>query len=268
MLKFTHLFNFSLAGALIVPSIKQQMDSPKRIEQSIRATESSLDSLKTLEARLASGEYEAVQGVLDATEAPFGGARERDALLDRLRDEIGALNAQVELIDGQSPLPHLQVDPSTSVTQAELDRAPTVVPTTGLDESGRNELGNIWPPVVGGAPAPIRSEDDRYSFEPKGFTVDAVLQGRAYYRAGRYKEALTLLRSRVGDPSADYWIGRTYERLGQAREAKASYTAVMNNPESNPIIAERAKRDAEFLEWLVDFDRKVKDLRGPDGGAK
>ena len=38
MLKYTNLFNFGLAGALIVPSIKQQLDSPQRIEESLRST--------------------------------------------------------------------------------------------------------------------------------------------------------------------------------------------------------------------------------------
>jgi tetratricopeptide (TPR) repeat protein len=265
MLKYTNLFNFGLAGALIVPSIKQQLDSPQRIEQSLRTTESAISALETIETDLAAADYSAVERILASTEAPFGGERERSTLLDNLRREIGELNAKVEHIDNAPLLPHLSTDPTASLDATPNSAVETQVATTGLSDEGRAGLGNIWPPIVGGSASPVRTEDDRDAFEPEGFTVDAVLQGRAYYRAKRYEEALTLLRTRSGEPQADYWIGRTYERLGRTREAIASYTAVVNNTEATPAEADRAKRDREFLGWLVDFDRKVKDLRGPEG---
>ena len=73
MLKYTNLFNFGLAGALIVPSIKQQLDSPQRIEESLRSTESAISALETIESELAAADYSAVQRILASTEAPFGG---------------------------------------------------------------------------------------------------------------------------------------------------------------------------------------------------
>lgn len=265
MLKYTNLFNFGLAGALIVPSIKQQLDSPQRIEESLRSTESAISALEAIESDLAAADYGAVARILASTEAPFGGERERSMLLDSLRREIGELNSKVERIDNAPLLPHLSNDPTANLEPSLDGPVQTEVATTGLSEEGRVGLGNIWPPVLGGSASPVRTEDDRYAFEPDGFTVDAVLQGRAYYRAKRYEEALTLLRTRAGEPQADYWMGRTLERLGRTREAIAAYTAVVNNTESTPAEADRAKRDREFLDWLVDFDRKVRDLRGPEG---
>ncbi len=268
MLKFTNLFNFSLAGALIVPSMTQQMGSVAQIEESLYSTNQAIAALAEVETALAAGDYSAVQKILDATEAPIGAARERDALLDQLRNDIGRLSARVEHIDSAPILPHLDSDPTEDLSPEQLERVPSPVSTTGLTDEGRGELGNIWPPVPGGGASMVRTEGDRYEFEEEGFTVDAVLQGRAYYRAERYLEALTLLRTRQGSPDADYWIGRTFERLGRTREAMASYTAVINNTEASPGVSDRAKRDREFLEWLVNFDRKLKDLRGIEGGVK
>ncbi len=262
MLKFTYLINFGLAGALIIPSVTQKLGSVEQLEQSIADTEQAIESLKRLETGLHGGDYSAVEKILQSTARPFGGAPERSILLDRLRDEIGQLESKVELIEGPAVLPHLQHDPTEDLpTDVGTDNTAS---TVGLSQEGRDTLEEIWPPVPGTETPTVRKSGDRLRFEEDGFTVDALRQGRAYYRAGRYKEALRLIETRKGEPEADYWIGRCLERLERPKEAIAAYVAVEEALEAGPL-ADRAKADREFLEWLVSFDRKVKDLRGTSG---
>lgn len=260
MLKFTYLINFGLAGALIVPSLAQKMGSIEALDKAIFETDQALDELGALEAALRAGDYSAVQKVLRSTEEPFGAARERSILLDQLREEIGRLEAQVEKVDQRATLPHLLEDPTESV---DPEATPGGAPTVGLTQEGRDTLEGIWPPIPGSGTndTVAHKEGDRIKFEEEGFTVDALRQGRAYYRAGRFKEALRLIETRKGEPEADYWIGRCLERLDRTQEAIAIYASVEAAVAGGPL-ADRARSDREFLEWLIDFDRKVRDLRG------
>lgn len=262
MLKFTYLVNFGLAGALIVPSVAQKMGGIEALEDAIANTDRAIQNMTSLETNLLAGDYAAVKRVLDSTERPFGAARERSILLDRLRDEIGQLEAQAVRLDELSTLPHLQKDPTEPLAEET-----TNTPTVGLSQEGRDTLEEIWPPVPGIETPTVRKSGDRLKFEADGFTVDALRQGRAYYRAGRYLEALRLIQTRKDDPEADYWAGRCLERLDRAQEAVAAYAAVEAALESGPLF-ERAKADREFLEWLINFDRKIRDLRGEPGGSK
>lgn len=268
MLKFTYLVNFGMAGALILPSISQDLSSVGRLEESIRETDRALAQLSGIEKELEGNDYRGVAKILASTEEPFGGTREREALLDRLRMELGELNAKVERIELEPVLPHLLDDPTEELTPEDLSTVPGAVETTGLSDESRSELGNIWPPVISGAPSAVRTEDDRYTFESEGFTVDPVKQGRAYYRAGRYKEALRLFQTQPDNPDAQYWSARSHERLGNTREALASYSAVLESENATAVQLERAAQDRDFLQWLIDFDRKVKDLRGPGEGGE
>lgn len=268
MLKFTYLINFGLAGALIVPSMTQQLGSVEQLESSISNTDQAIAALTRLQERLQVGEYVAVEGILRATEQPFGDPRERSILLDRLRDEIGQLEATVQSVEMRATLPHTQEDPTKNLQPASPTGSATGSATTGLSQEGRDALEGIWPPVPGETSAVVRKTGEHISFEEDGFTVDAVRHGRAYYRAGRYAEALRLISTRKGEPVADYWAGRCLERLDRPQEALVAYLSVENNPNAEPADVARAKNDREFLEWLVDFDRKVKDLRGPQGEAK
>lgn len=261
MLKFTYLINFGLAGALIVPSVAQKMGSIEHLESAIANTDRAIENLALLETDLQAGDYSAVRQVLESTESPFGGAQERSVLLDRLRDEIGQLEAQVEKIDERATLPHLQEDPTEKI---DVDTPSGQTPTVGLSQQGRDTLEEIWPPVPGSDTTAVRKSGDRLKFEDEGFTVDALRQGRAYYRAGRFKEALRLIETEKGNPEADYWIGRCLERLDRTQEAIAAYAGVEAAVESGPL-ADRARADREFLEWLINFDRKVRDLRGESG---
>jgi tetratricopeptide (TPR) repeat protein len=264
MLKFTYLFNFGLVGALIVPAALQG-GGIEQMERSLRSTEQALASLEGLEQRLATGDYAGVAAILGATEAPLGEARERSQLLDTLRREIGELEQRVQDVELPDVLAHLRADPTVGMP-ADSQGAPAVA-TTGLSPEERADVGNIWPPIVGSNVPAARKTGEYHTLEGEGFTVDAVLQGRAYYRAKRYKEALRLFATREGQPEADYWMGRCYERLERSPEAVAAYTRVIENEASGPL-AERAELDRDFLRWLIDFDRKVSEHRQSKGDSR
>lgn len=264
MLKFTYLINFGLAGALVVPAVTQQLDSVQQLEKSISSTEQAIQNLTQLEERLRTGDYQAVEGVLRSTERPFGTQRERSTLLDRLREEIGLLDSKLQTIETQVTLPHTQLDPTADLsTSTETDS-----PNTGLTQEGRDVLDGMLPPVPGRTGATVRKTGDRLDFEEQGFTVDAIRHGRAYFRAERFDEALRLVSTRRGEPLADYWAGRCLEQLNRPQEALAAYVSVESNPDSRPEDIARAKNDREFLEWKIDFDRKLKDLHGSQGETR
>ncbi len=256
MLKFTYLFNFGLVGALVVPGMVNQGASVEQLTQAIETTDNALRSLQAIEVDLEKREYAAVEEILAATEAPLGGERERSELLDQLRSQIGVLDTQLQEFNTPSPLEHLQTDPTEVLALPE--NGGTEVATTGLSDTDRVEVSEVWPPIPGDGSPRVRLEGNLITVEKPGFTVDALRQGRAYYRAGRYREALVLFTTREGEPQADYWIGRCLERMNRPTEAVAAYTRVIENEESG-VLGERAESDRSFLRWLIDFDRKVTD---------
>lgn len=270
MLKFTYLFNFGLMGALVVPAAIQQGTSVEQLTHAIRSSEQALESLGGIEEQLANGEYAGVDAILAATEAPFGGERERTELLDQLRREIGQLESRLQDVELPSVLDYLNDDPTASMQLGPEGEpgSPGGIATTGLSESLRTGVGDIWPPIATETEAPLaRKSGDKFTVEKPGFTADALRQGRAYYRASRYQEALVLFNTREGEAEADYWIGRCLERLDRASEAVAAYTRVIEN-EASGALGERAESDREFLRWLIDFDRKVVDHRASTGEKK
>jgi len=268
MLKFTYLVNMGLVGALVVPAAIQGGDA-HQLESSIRVTDQALASLQEVQSSLARGEYAGVDAILGATETPFGNERERSALVDRLRTEIGELEMTVQTLDLPPSLQHLSQDPTQGIAVPGEGTLPVAdVATTGLTPEERTQVGQIWPPVPGTTDPPVRVQNGTpRNLEPEGFTVDAVRQGRAYYRASRFKEALRLFTTREGEPEADYWMGRCFERLDREEEAVAAYTRVIEN-ENSGALGERAKVDRDFLRWLIDFERKVSDRQSLRGGRK
>lgn len=268
MLKFMHLFNFGVVGALVVPAALQDSSGASQLERAIAATEHSLQSLTQVEAQIAAGEYAAVDAILAATEPPFGGARERSTLVDQLRRDIGELEHQVQQLEIPEGLEHLTQDPTQGLATTSTPQGAPGVPTTGLSQADRDQVAEIWPPVPGiDGTGNVRKKGETYTFEKQGFSVDPIRQGRAYYRAGRYKESLRLFETRTGEPEADYWTGRALERLGRSEEAIAAYTLVVDNEEAGALI-ERARMDRDFALWLIDFERKVDDHESSRGGRR
>jgi len=89
------------------------------------------------------------------------------------------------------------------------------------------------------------------ALEPEGFIADVVRQGRLYFRAQRYAEAFTVLEM-SDDPEAAYWLARCLERLGRIDEAIEALRALIADERAS-TLADRARRDLEFITWKRDF---------------
>ena len=84
----------------------------------------------------------------------------------------------------------------------------------------------------------------------------AVRHGRAYYKAGRYEEALSHLAQAKEQAGARFWIACSLEKLGRSDEAIVAYEDVMLSP-LDTEYAEHAERNRDFLVWKRDFNARI-----------
>jgi hypothetical protein len=260
MLRFTTLANFGMVGALIAPAAFQEVSTVKEMESSLRATDHALRTLESIQEQLQAKDYHGIDSILKATEGPMGGDRERSQLMDQLRREIGELEFQLQELNAPITLPHLKEDPTEVMrNDPETEDAMGTVATIGLSVEQLTEVGNTGPLTPGGdgTELAIRPQaDGRYRFEKQGFSADPIRQGRAFYRAAEYSEALRLFEGMAGEVEADYWIGRTLERMGRHQAALTAYMRVISNEDAG-TFGERATSEREFLNWIIELDLKI-----------
>jgi tetratricopeptide (TPR) repeat protein len=134
------------------------------------------------------------------------------------------------------------------------------IPTVGIDDATRQAIRSYPIPLTDLSPRATATPGSK-GFEPEGFVADVVRQGRLYFRAERYAEALTVLEM-SDDPEAAYWLARCLERLDRTEEAIEALKALIAS-ESASTLADRARRDLDFLTWKRDFEE-----RRSSGGGK
>ena len=78
---------------------------------------------------------------------------------------------------------------------------------------------------------------------------------RAFYRQGRWEQALALLEGRAASPEQAWWRARCLDKLGRFDEAVAAYEALVADPEGG-AHALRAREDLEFLRWRLRFEAR------------
>ena len=262
MLKFNYLINLGLAGVLVVPPILLAQGGSVGLEKALADTLTALADLEGTRATIEAGDYAAVDLVKRSTEPALAPQQQQTVVLDDLRQDVGKLQMELDtLLDGHR-LPPLDFSDVETGGDPSEDLATT---TVGLSEADRAKIGEILPPVAGGPlPGPTTPAGGKQSLEKEGFSADPVRHGRAYYRAGRYEEALRLLRRRSGDAEADYWVGRCMERLSRPLEAIAAYDRVIANQKAGSL-ADRAKTDRDFLTWKQSFDRRIQSTTANEG---
>lgn len=260
MLKFTYLAQLGLAGTVLVPAITLKQDPAGGLTEALANTRSSIESLERLHASLTSGDYGKVETTLDATETPARDAREGDEHLTYLREEVSRLQMRWDALEAAisakaSASPTLPVAgplaAAPEITPSAIEAVPT---TTGLDQDARAEL--IQRLGTKGAPIATPTQREKISYEPMGFTAHAVRHGRAYYKAGRYEEALSLLAQAKEQAGARFWIACSLEKLGRSDEAIVAYEDVMLSP-LDTEYAEHAERNRDFLVWKRDFNARI-----------
>lgn len=287
MLKTTWLAPIGLASLLLAPAADDL--GGIGLDELVRKLEETRRSLDVLEgiAQLPLGDTR-IERVLAATEPAAGTPRERDRRLDALREEVSRLREAVDRIDlagpaavpppsvetgGPSPAPaHEDGARSSSSAVSAATTGPLVPPalggappTTGLSPEELRRLSAWMPPVTstpttagtaglarGGAP-----------LEAPDYSADPLRQGRAYFRAGRYAEALVLLARAGDDLEAKYWRARCHEKLGHLEEALAGYEEVARLGEGT-ALGQRSRDDFEFLSWKQTFLRRFEPSGGRD----
>lgn len=258
MLKFTYLAQLGLAGTVLVPAVALKQDPAGGLTDALANTRASIVSLERLHTSLTQGDYSKVSTAIDATETPDGAARTKDEHLSYLREEVSRLQMRWDALDAamnaKAPLPKAPVaDAVVTVTPAPETDATTQT-TTGLNESARADLlqrlTNKPAPSVEPAPR------EKTSYEPAGYSAHAVRHGRAFYKAKRYEEALSLLEQSKDQMGARFWIACTLEKLGRTGDAITAYQDVIDSP-LEVENAEHARRNRDFLVWKRDFDTRV-----------
>jgi len=261
MLKFAYLAQLGLAGTVIVPAVVLEQDPAGGLMEALANTRASLESLEQLHSSLTSGDHSQVAATLEATEAPTGDAQLRDERLSYLREEVSRLQMRWETLEeaigtvgppSETPAPAPMAAPITSIASAPSTELAAT--TTGLDEATRSDLVER---LSAEEPAtPTTSTREKISYEPVGFTAHPVRHGRALYKAGRYDEAIALLKRSVDQVGARFWIACSLEKLGRVDEAIKAYEVVAASP-ADAKDAERAKRNRDFLVWKRDFDARI-----------
>ena len=256
MLKFTYIAQLGLAGTLLVPAVVLEQDPAGGLTDALSNTRASIASLERLHTSLTQGDYTKVSSTIDATEVPNEASPERDEHLYYLREEVSRLQMRWDALDAafsaKAPLPVAPVEEETALQAPtpEPDKAP--LGTTGLNQSARTELVQRLASQEGYVAEGLPREKTAY--EPAGFTAHAVRHGRAYYKAGRYEEALSLLKQSKEQASARFWIACTLEKLGKTTDAIAAYQEIIDLGADH---AEHASRNRDFLIWKRDFDVRI-----------
>jgi tetratricopeptide (TPR) repeat protein len=262
MLKFSYLAQLGLAGTVLVPAIVLKEDPASGLTHALANTRITLESLEHLHSALTRGDYSKVASSLGATESPTGAVRERDEHLAYLRNEVSRLqmrwDAFSEALSAKAPAPTTEAapsaDPSVATPAVESALAELSLPTTGMNQTARAEL--VQRLAAQGAPIAALSTGEKVSYEPAGFSAHAVRHGRACYKAGRYEEALAILRQTSEQAGAHFWIACSLEKLGRTEEAIAAYESVMQSPQDSKH-AVHAERNRDFLIWKRDFDARI-----------
>ncbi|MBI5362990.1 MAG: hypothetical protein HZA53_07405 [Planctomycetes bacterium] len=266
-MRFSSAISLGLGLVIVLPAVS----APQRtgeLEHALSETVRALAVLTGLEKDLRSRPpVQTVELVRSATEPAVGDERSRDEQLQYLRKDVGRLQmAFDELAQGA----HMPIDPDAPTKREELGAVPSVTITTGLDDRLRAQLSS-------GVDAPFvrrdttaRSGAAMPSSAPRDSAADALRQGQALLRAGKAKDALIVLRGVETDVRAKYWMARAFEKLGRVEEAIDLYQAVVKD-ESAGYLVQRARNDAEFLEWKRTFAKKLDkdaDAKTPAAGAQ
>lgn len=277
MMKYTYVTNLAIATVLVIPAVAIQDDAGgSGLAGTLQGTIDALDELVRIQEGFAHGNSAALDRILGATEAPILDPRGRDEFLVKLREEVNGLQTQVDQAGNNSAtaMPHLPTGgqvplagmgpalppggpgafgsaQSTQATQIARPQVPPHNVTSGLTSEMRQALQSQQLPINPLSPTIINDPSKQKAFEKAGFSADIMRQGRLYFRAGRYAEALTLLEKDAEKPEAMYWIARCFEKLGREDEALEKYRAVMDSGEAT--FARRAKHDVDFLEWKRNF---------------
>ncbi|MBK7642512.1 MAG: tetratricopeptide repeat protein [Planctomycetes bacterium] len=275
MPKYRTTFLLVLGTALCVPGLRSQ-DNAASLERSLAETKRAIEVLAGIQRGLEARHPAAIELVKQATEPVSGEARVRDNRLVTLRDEVNRLQAMSDRMQGASTQAR-EVESTLNASPARNEEsAPRVLVTTGLTQEAREELVGLSTPVARGtrSTTPVEESGSAPS-TPKdagAAAADPLRQAQVLYRAARYEECAYLLRRLEDQAEPAWWRARALERLGRDGEALECYRHATQIAPKDSTLQKRATQDLEFLEWKIDFNKKLagdkQPAAGQDTGAK
>ena len=261
MMKFQYAINLGLATLLVVPAVTLGASTNDSLEDTLARTIQALEQLAGIEQRLHEHDVTAIDDARAWSEAPLAvpeanpGAR--DDLLLELRGNVARLQGDLDGLQSRAPAGSVSAPPLPADVTEETS-VPAGPATVGLDELARRRLTQRPKPAIDTAPVAVQPAQGAKSgaprLEPEGYTADPLKLGRAYYRQGRYDQALTAFEGLTGNVEGLYWKARSLEKLGRNAEAIAAFGQVIATPDGGALI-ERAKEDLDFLQWRLGFDK-------------
>lgn len=257
MMKFSHAINTLVAGVLVLPALTLQGERAGNLEQALADTVRALEYLTGLEPRVKTDAQTSLPLLRDATESPLQDPRERDERLVALRNEVARLQmihddltARASAKDGVAGTMPIDLDGAQGSSTVGTVR-------TGLSDKERESISGAPPP----RPAHVATGE---TIEAPGFCADPARRGQALYRAGRYDECAAFLQGLENDVHAAYWLARAHEKLGRTDDALREYGLVAQSKD-DVALAERARADAEFLQWQREFAKKAAKQKTAEG---
>jgi len=267
MLKWQTALMAVLGTALLVPGLRSQ-DATRGLERSLAETMRALEVLAGIQRGIEARHPAAIQLAKQATEPANGEARVRDNRLVTLRDEVNRLQAMNDRMQGASTQAHEVESTLSAPPPGSEESMPRVIVSTGLSEEARSELVGLALPHSSGAhPTATNSGPAATSAAPVDagqLAADPLRQAQVLYRAGRYEECSAQLKRFENEPEPAWWRARALERLGRTSEALECYRRAMENAPKDSTLQKRATHDCEFLQWKLDFQKKL----APQAGVK
>jgi hypothetical protein len=276
MLKFQSAIMAVLGAAVLVPALQSQ-DATRSLERSLAETARAMEVLAGIQRGIEARHPAAIQLAKQATEPASGEARVRDNRIVTLRDEVNRLQAMSDRMQGASTQAREVESTLNSPPQTDDASAPRVIVSTGLTQAAREELSGIAVPNARGARiTPAAPELGSSAGTPKDAgaqAADPLRQAQVSYRAGRYEECAALLKRHDGEPEAAWWRGRALERLERNSDALECYRRAAEGAPKDSTLKKRVTHDLEFLQWMLDFLKKLSDeesagAAGKTAGAK
>jgi hypothetical protein len=284
MFKLQPLVTTGAGLCLVLPAAVLGDGDLSSLSAALRDTEHALDVLRGIESGAARhGEPAAL--LRSVTETPIVDGEKRSADRERLRNEVGLLQTELDALDARAFDSAVLVSPAVSsggslaappaASNGASNAAPGV--TTGLTPEQRTALfGNggdpsgadgaaqragtaklETPPSAAAEPRPAAQ-----STEDPSYSADPLRHANALYRAGRFQEGFALIAKR-SEPEAVYLQARFLERLGRMDEAIRALESVVGLlPEG--YESRRAKSDLEFFRWKRDFLKRLPEAAATD----
>ncbi|MEZ6014507.1 MAG: hypothetical protein R3F49_05295 [Planctomycetota bacterium] len=278
MLKHVATINLALAGVFVLPSVAGTQDGSQGLVAQLDATVSSLDYLSEIVKRLESGDRNAIQLLLGATEPARQNELQSEARLVSLRGEVSRLRLALDRLMGGADASARILGGADSRDDVGASRSPgaprgattpdwsggTLSPTVGLDRGMASNLKSVLPPLEHVDSSAKRRGGEPVTLEDGDFTADAVRQGKLLFRAQRYPESIQLLLPMKQDHEARYWLAQAYRAMDLVPEALEILRMLAENEDAG-AFSRYAKADLDFIE----FEREIKSRKAkPEGKGK